>query len=454
MKKFEAWIIAGIFTALVALPTMVFVAGARPEPNQNRPPTPLPEISVSGMLDRELTPQLDAYLEDALIIAPGAVAAEAWTDVALGDSPSDQVTLGNNGWLYYTFSLTRPCLSDEDVARFVDTIERAERAVAVTGRTLIVGVAPDKATVVPEFLPEMDTCVEDVADRLRALEGPDALVTVWDEMRKARADDRPIYFRLDTHWTDQGAAVMGEALVEALAPGGWDPDAVAHTATVDHEGDLTVLLGLPATEPADELETMLPDSTSTREIRKLYSADGVEYERVVAVDYEAAGDPVVPGHSLVMHDSYGWALTPMIAPYFESAAIISEVDPSAGHMKTDLDRAEIVVYEIVQRSIHEFVLDLDLAARFVAAYADSYEPIDARQTLRTSANLTGVASTDADWYLVVELPAGNEATAVTYGDSNASLTPASPRAAFHMTSDSSTLTASLPVDYYVVAIPR
>ncbi len=100
MKKLEAWAIAAVFVALISIPVIAFASGARPEPNQNRPPTPLPEITVSGMLDRELTPRLDAYLEDALIVAPGAVAAEAWTDVALGDNPSEEVTLGSNGWLY------------------------------------------------------------------------------------------------------------------------------------------------------------------------------------------------------------------------------------------------------------------------------------------------------------------------------------------------------------------
>ncbi len=99
MKKLEAWIITTVFVALIAVPVVAFATGARPEPNQNRPPTPLPDISVAGVLDRELSPQLDAYLEDALIIAPGAVAAEAWTDVVVGDSPSEDVTLGENGWL-------------------------------------------------------------------------------------------------------------------------------------------------------------------------------------------------------------------------------------------------------------------------------------------------------------------------------------------------------------------
>ena len=453
MKKLETWAIAAIFIALISIPLIVFAAGARPEPNQNRPPTPLPEVSASGILNRELTPQIDAYLEDALIIAPGAVAAEAWTDVALGDSPSEEVTLGANGWLYYTFSLTRPCLSPDDVTHFVDIVSRSERAVATTGRRLLLGVAPDKATIVPEFLPDTETCVHDVASSLESADTPDSFITVWDDMRKARATDRPIYFRLDTHWTNQGASVMGAAFIEMLESGGWEEDAVVELDTVDHEGDLTVLLGLPATEPAVELETRFPDTALTREIRKLETATGNEYERVVAVDFSIDRDPVVPGQTLVMHDSYGWALTPMIAPYFESAAFIAEVDPGAGHMWVDLNAADTVVFEIVQRSIHEFVLDADLAARFVAGYADSYERLTQPTALSSPVDLTRPEAVDGDVYVIVDL-AGSEPAEVSFGDQTAALSLDSPRGAFHVADTGTDLTATGAVDYYLVVVPR
>ena len=172
MKRLEAKSIALIFGALITIPVIAFAVGMRPEPNQNRPPTPLPEITVEGIMDRELTPQLDQYLEDSLIIAPTAVAAEAWTDVALGDNPNPEVTIGTDGWLYYTFSLTRPCLSAEDVDAFVDAVESASRVVEATGRKLIVALAPDKATIIPDFLPDETSCVLDNAEALAALDGP------------------------------------------------------------------------------------------------------------------------------------------------------------------------------------------------------------------------------------------------------------------------------------------
>lgn len=452
MKRIEAWLLTALFVAMIGIPVIVFATGARPESNQNRPPTPLPEITADGVLDRELTPQLDAYLEDALIIAPGAVAAEAWTDVALGDSPSEEVTLGTNGWLYYTFSLSRPCLTPEEVAAFADTIARAERAIAATGRSLVVAIAPDKATIIPDFLPDDDTCVNEVASRLHELDGPDALLTVWDEMRTARARERAIYFRLDTHWTNEGAGVMAEALVEEMVPGGWSDAAVTKLATVDHEGDLTVLLGLPATEAADELATELPNNEQTRTVRNLVTASGAEYDKVAAVDFSVTGEPVVAGHTLVLHDSYGWALTPMLSPYFETASFIAEPDPAAGHLQADLATAETIVHVSVQRSLHEIILDRDLAAAFVAGYADEYQPFE-EGTRATGERLELVEETGTagDIYVVVELASATEAAEVAYNDTTAVLTTDSPRAAF-LVGGGGTMFFAGNVDYRMVAI--
>jgi hypothetical protein len=449
VNRTETKIIAGIFVALISIPLIVFATGTRPEPNQNRPPTPLPELRVEGVFDRSLTPQVDAYLEDALIIAPGAVAAQAWTDVALGDNPSEEVTLGDSGWLYYTFSLTRPCLSSQDVDAFVDTVARAESVVAATGRELIVAIAPDKATIIPEYLPDEETCVHQVANTLSMLEGPDALLTVWDEMRTARANERPIYFRLDTHWTNEGAGVMAKAIVERLAADGWDDDAVREVATVEHEGDLTLLLGLPATESVVELETELPDSEPTREVRTLLTASGAEYDNVVAVDSTATGEPIIPGQTVVMHDSYGWAVTPMLAPYFENAAFIAETNPGNGYMASDLAAANTIVHLSVQRSLHEIILDVDLAASFVAAFANEFDAIE-QGTNETGERLE-LEPSGTDTYVVVEMANGTEGAEVAYNDVTAVLTPDSPRAAFYVGPGGTMFFAGV-VDYRLLAI--
>ena len=451
MKKLEAWIITSVFVALIAVPIVAFATGARPEPNQNRPPTPLPDISVEGVLDRELSTQLDAYLEDALIIAPGAVAAEAWTDVVVGDSPSEDVTLGENGWLYYTFSLTRPCLSTGDVERFADAVARAQRVVEATGRKLIVAIAPDKAAIIPDFLPDRETCVHEVAEALQDLDGSGILVMVWDEMRRARANDRPIYFRLDTHWTNEGAGVMAEAIVEELHPGGWNEDAVRVVDTVDHEGDLTVLLGLPDTEPTEELESLLPGTVLQREIRTLQTVTGADHEGVVAVDFSIDGGPPLSERTLVLHDSYGWALTPMLAGYFEEATFIAESDPAAGHLVYDLDQAETIIFELVQRSVHELILDKDLAAGFVSAYADDL-PVSEQGTRVTGERLE-FAATVGDTYVVVELAPGADAAEAAYNDTTAKLNPDSPRAAFYV-GGGGTMYFAGEVDYQVVSVAR
>jgi len=448
MNRLEARLLTSVFILLISVPVIAFALGLRPEPNQNRPPTPLPEITMRGILAREVTPRIDQYLEDALIITPTAVAAEAWTDVAIGDNPNDEVTIGTNGWLYYTYSLTRPCLTPDDVDAFVDTLERATRVVEATGRELIVAIAPDKATIIPEFLPEgLDTCVDENAAALNTLDGPDNFVTVWDEIETARANELPIYFRIDTHWTNEGAAVMAEAIVDRLAPGGWDPEAVQEVATVDYEGDLTVLLGLPTSEETVEQRVVLTGDT-TRNERRLLTAAGNEYEEAVSVDFTSTDAPI-SGHTLVMHDSYGWALTPMLAPYFEDAAVIHETDPAAGHMWDDVGAADTIIHVSVQRSIQDIITGPDLAAEFVAAYADEFVAIE--QGVKVTGERLELTPGDEDAYVVVELAPGTDSAEVAYNDVTARLSPDSPRAAYSVGAGGTMFFAG-EVDYRVVRV--
>lgn len=454
MKRFEIWTISALFAAMITVPVVIFATGVRPEPNQNRPPTPLPELSVSGILGRELTPQLDAYLEDAVIIAPGAAAAQAWTDVALGDSPSPKVTLGQSGWLYYTLSLNKPCIAPSGVDDFVDRIARAERIVNATGRNLVVAIAPDKATIIPEFLPEDDdSCVAEVAQVLGELDEPQALLTIWEEMRRARANERPIYFRLDTHWTHAGAAVMAQAIVDTLTPGGWDPAGVRKVATVEHEGDLTVLLGLPSTEPTDELATVLSGRDQSEEVRALYSATGAVHEGAKAVDFSTTGNPIVAGHTLVLHDSFGWSLTPMLSPYFESSTFIRDNDPGTFALYDDVAAAATIVDVVVQRSIQEVFFDQDLAAGFLSALAGEFDSFDdGVKGSGESLQLAG-PDPDEDLYVIVEMADGTDGAEVAFGEAVATLTPDSPRLAFYV-GEGGVMAFGGPVEYRLVSIDR
>jgi hypothetical protein len=235
-----------------------------------------------------------------------------------------------------------------------------------------------------------------------------------------------------------------------MSPGGWDDDAIRLVETVDHEGDLTVLLGLPATEPTDELESALPGAELSRETRELTTAAGRVYQEVVAVDFEVVRNAIIPGNTLVMHDSYGWALTPMLAPYFESVAMIAESNPAAGHMARDLDEAGTIVYQIVQRTVHS-VIAADLGAHFVAGYAEDF-PASEEGTRVTGERLE-LAPTTADDYVVVELSPGTEAAEAAYNYRTAQLNPDSPRAAFHI-GQGGTMFFAGEVDYRVVSVDR
>jgi hypothetical protein len=240
---------------------------------------------------------------------------------------------------------------------------------------------------------------------------------------------------------------MAKALVNRLMPGGWDAGAVQQLDTVDQEGDLTVLLGLPSDEETVEQGVVLPGD-HTRNERTLLTPAGNEYDKAVSVDFTAT-EPVIPGHTLVMHDSYGWALTPMLAPYFQDASFIHETNPAAGHMWEDLGTADTIIHVSVQRSLQDIITGPDLAAEFVAGFADEFDPIETGT--RTTGERLELSASDQDVYVVVELAPGTESAEVAYNDITAKLNPDSPRAAYFVGSGGTMFFAG-EVDYRIVSV--
>ncbi len=129
-----------------------------------------------------------------------------------------------------------------------------------------------------------------------------------------------------------------------------------------------------------------------------------------------------------MHDSYGWALTPMLAPYFEDAAFIHETNPAGSHMWQDLEAADTIIHVSVQRSLQDLITGPDLAAEFVAAFADELGSTETGT--KTTGERLELAVTGEDTYVVVEMAPGAESAEVAYNDVTAKLNPDSPRAAY------------------------
>jgi len=176
-------------------------------------------------------------------------------------SPLEQVTLGQNGWLFYSSAKDGDPLScyrgtnlfsDKRLALMIRNLETWKKWFEKQGISYFILIAPDKYSMYPENLPPW---MRRVAPRTRLEQfmesvPPDiAEIMVCPEDALLEAKKRfPTYFKTDTHWNQWGAFIAAQSLMDTVsgAMPGRAPRQVSDyeiTAGDRAGGDLAVMLG-------------------------------------------------------------------------------------------------------------------------------------------------------------------------------------------------------------------
>jgi len=454
MRRLGNWIVSVVFLAMITTPFVLLAVGFRPGAIENKDPAGFPLFDVGAILNQDLGAELDAYFEDALPGIDTAVEANAWIHEQLGESPNPEVIFGHDGWLFWRHTVNQPCLGAEKTAAFVDTLERADAVVTLTGRRFLLAVAPDKPSIYPEMMESEPDCVLETAASLGRLDLPGVLVTTWDDMEAAKGRE-PLYLALNTHWTVAGAAVHAAAIVDALDPGTWQPDALVATGTEEKQGDLTDMMGLPASETEIQYVSRPPGLTTTETVTRVETAAGEPVPGLEAHETATPGAPIT-GSTVVLHDSYGWSLLPVIAPYFEEAVFLRRVSPALSYLHPYLAAADTIIHTSVQRDLYVTAVEDDLAEQFVVAFEDELPsvPVTVTETDDTvEASIEAPEGTDP--YLVVALDPGTDGATFTVGDGTRTLDTDRPVAAVFAPGGTLAIeVASGTVTYRGVAVPR
>ena len=308
------------FVLVIGAPLVALAAGIRPVPGENRTVAAAPDLSAGRVLDTGMYEEAAAWFEDRLPGRDHAVEADAWIDYRLfGDSPNPEVSLGDDGWLYLTRAVRAECTTPERAAEVAAELDLITRVGAAAGVDVVLVVAPNKAAIHPEHLGGLaddERCAAANRALLRdALAGSPAFVDTWTALEEVResAGER-LYHRTDTHWNRLGASFGAAALIEHLEPGLWDPEAVVRTGTQQRLGDLTRLMGLSSRE---EVAAYRVRRGVDPVVDRVPLGDG--HEAVVST---MAGAAVVPGRAVVVHDSMGEVIVPLLRPYLEEAATV------------------------------------------------------------------------------------------------------------------------------------
>jgi hypothetical protein len=201
------------------------------------------------------------------------IALKARFKLALNESPVDSVLMGRDDWFF--LKTYDPLLMNQtDKAQILSAIEtRAsfvhQRYQALNRKNVhyLFFVAPNKMSIYPEHLPRLYSLMDHLAS-YREFSASLAqanryyvdMVTILREAKETQG--RNLYFKTDSHWSDLGASLAYQALVdEALKQ---HPELVIHPG--DHafvnrllpDSDLIDLMGITAGSQTPTPSTTFP----------------------------------------------------------------------------------------------------------------------------------------------------------------------------------------------------
>lgn len=386
-RQLTALICALTFFVVPSLPWLV---GARPSEIENHKLTGFPSIADGWAFFTDLP----AWATDQLIFRAGAIqAADAVSRTVFGEpAPLDhgggdatgplpvpaqppstpgtpgqsgtpdtqdgyrRVVEGSDGWLYYGLDMRLKCSPGRPFEETFAKLDELRDAVESSGRRFVLAIAPDKSTMVPQHLPDSyagKSCSRSASEEFWAL--ADQREYVLDLRaplaNEARRLDRPVYYRTDTHWTDDGAVVLTRELAEAVRPGvtrTWTQAFAGWTAGV---GDLSQMLGR-----SDKKLTMRyglrPDGITDR-TSEAASTLSTPVHRTSAPLDSTVNDP-----TLVFGDSFTLSATQYLPAGFSDVTILGY--PSLAKDERTALRAfadaDVVVVQAVERSVAGSVL--------------------------------------------------------------------------------------------------
>ena len=264
MKKWEkiAFVAAASAALLIPVYTMPFV-GQTSDNAEKRELAAFPALFEDGKLNTAFFAGVGDYLADRFTLRTQLVEMQSDLKGAFGVSSEEDVVMGKDGWLY--FDKTMPDYMGETSLTQVQA-QRLHRTAALMaeyvegqGADFVLTVAPNKATIYPEYVPyyyPAATSPTPLHTINKVLKEENWYVDLTAELTDKK--DTQLYHKRDSHWNNLGARIGYDALMQAT---GGNVGAYADTPYTILPGDrIAQLMITPVVQPTLEVVEELPET--------------------------------------------------------------------------------------------------------------------------------------------------------------------------------------------------
>ncbi len=147
-----------VFLAGTFVPSIVAASGVvHPAPLENRPLTPRPRLTPEALLHSETYKTLTDFLTDRIPGRDRAIRAREQISTSLfGETASESIVAGDDGWLFVAAPLREQCVPAEEMARLRTDLNTIAGLTEGAGKTFRLLVVPDKNIAYPQHVPARD----------------------------------------------------------------------------------------------------------------------------------------------------------------------------------------------------------------------------------------------------------------------------------------------------------
>jgi hypothetical protein len=354
--------VIGVF--FVGLSVVWFGTFAREQPplDENRDRYPPPPLALKKHVLQDYPKWFEMYFGDRVGFRDVLLAWHHHTSYRVFDDPVSKFAwIGRDGWLFLNVDDTKAkqCSLADRLTAWADALADRRAYLNARGIGYVVMVTPDKSSVYPEFLrghaarqppPEPAAALGE----LLAARGV-RYANPLPELLAAK-DTYPVYYKLDSHWTYDGARIGYRLLANELARTRPEfrplPDDAIEAFDESIVGDLGKLVGVHGPDSMEPARRLQPVSRNSRQNDTPTWSAALPPEakprhlppREFTCD--AATGPAV----VLFRDSFGEQLLPFVRADFRTAAVVS----SAGLEMPVIDavRPAVVVQQIVARKLY------------------------------------------------------------------------------------------------------
>lgn len=343
-------------------PALAYLAGARAQQIENRALTPRPSLSEGW----QVFPQLNRWTSDHLPLRSNAVSANASIDQgvfdelpAYGTSGRSDVVAAHGGWLFYAQDLAWACTPQASVPSILANANRLASIVRSTGARYVLLVPPDKTSIETAELPSRypnkacSTAAKQAFWSQIEASPPQGYADLYRPLQQLRAQlGRPVYKSKDTHWAPVSGALYARAVVDAIAPGLWQPKDLVPTGPQKALGDLTRFTGIEADNTFDGYEVRRPGVMAYPAIPYVPGASG-KLGTAGILGRTTGASTLYTGRTLTLADSFNGVSQFLVSPYFArmTSVSINAAPKSPRDVARLILSSKAVVVESVERGL-------------------------------------------------------------------------------------------------------